>query len=254
MGNRPWLKSDEDLLEEKWGNVSIPAIAKLLNRTVIACKLKALKMGLNRHIHSGEYVTCNQLFTAMGLGSSSYTRGVWEHEKNMPIEYKKSIKMKYKIIYLKKFWKWAEENKTLIDFVKFEENMLGEEPQWVKEKRKADFMANKFKKSPWTKTEDSMLQDMLNSYSYTYRELSLRLLRTEGAIKRRMVDLKLKQRPLKASNHNPWTDEEVKTLEEMYYQGYKSEVMAEKINRSALAINGKIEAMEKNGKLLKRTS
>jgi hypothetical protein len=64
-----------------------------------------------------------------------------------------------------------------------------------------------------------------------------------------MKDLGLKQRPLRADNHNPWTEEETEILVDLYYKGYASEVMAERIPRSALAINGKIERMVKDGEL-----
>lgn len=101
--------------------------------------------------------------------------------------------------------------------------------------------------------EDALLTQMLDAYRYSYREISIRLKRTEGALKRRMGDLGLKQRPLRADNHNPWTDEETEILMDLYYKGYVAEVMAEKIPRSALAINGKIERMVKDGELnLKR--
>ena len=137
----------------------------------------------------------------------------------------------------------------LIDFSKVERNTLGPEPAWVKEKRKADYLANQYKKTPWTPAEDALLIQMLGAYRYSYREISIRLKRTEGALKRRMKDLGLKQRPLRADNHNPWTEEETEILVDLYYKGYTSGVMAEKIPRSALAINGKIERMVFMGEL-----
>ena len=251
MGSKKWSKEDKLYLEERWGEISIPSIAKAIGRTVAGVKIKAWKLGLGRHIHSGEYITMNQLFNALGIGSGSYVRMVWI-QKGLPVKNKISIKQKFKVIYLVAFWKWAKKNKMLIDFSKFEENSLGEEPDWVKEKRKADYMFKKYKVTPWTPAEDNLLKSMLNNFCYSYREISLRLLRTEGAIKKRMNELNIKQRPLKAENHNAWTPEEIKILEDMYYIGYKAEVIAESINRSALAIKGKIERMENEGLLLKR--
>lgn len=161
---------------------------------------------------------------------------------------RKSIKKAYLVIYLDEFWKWAFENRTIIDFSKFEENNLGKEPDWVKEQRRADIAkAVKFKLSPWTKDEDSILISMLNEYKYGYKEISERLQRTEGAIKRRMCTLGLKQRPVKADNHIPWTDTEEKILLDMKAKGYSAEVIADKIGRSSLAIRGKVERMQKAG-------
>ena len=39
--NRTWTKEEVEYLKEKWGNVSIPILAKKLNRSVNAVKLKA---------------------------------------------------------------------------------------------------------------------------------------------------------------------------------------------------------------------
>lgn len=142
---------------------------------------------------------------------------------------------------MRDFWKWAKDNRTFIDFSKVEIGILGEEPAWVKDQRKADILFSQYKRTPWTNDEDSLLKSMLNLYRYSYRDISIRLKRTEGAIKRRMLDLKIKQRPLKADNHNPWTDEETSILNDLLSKGYKAEVIAEYIDRSALAIKGKIE-------------
>ena len=119
--------------------------------------------------------------------------------------------------------------------------MLGKEPAWVPIKRRADVAAAKYKTTPWTKAEDNHLISLLNAYQYGYREISIRLCRTEGAIKRRMCDLKLRQRPIKADNHTPWTDAEFETVYNMVKDGYKPQIIAEYINRSACAIRGVLE-------------
>ena len=247
-----WPKEQEVYLEDKWGSISIPAIAKHLNRSVNAVKIKAQKLGLGRHLHSGDYITLNQLCKAIGFGQSYSSILPWI-KYGLPVKRKKVINNSFRIIYITDFWKWAEPNKMLINFSKVERHILGPEPAWVEEKRKADFLASQYKKTPWTPAEDALLTQMLDAYRYSCREISIRLKRTEGALKRRMGDLGLKQRPLRADNHNPWTDEETEILMDLYYKGYVAEVMAEKIPRSALAINGKIERMVKDGELnLKR--
>ena len=42
--SRKWTKEDVEYLTEKWGNVSIPSIAKKLNRSVNAVKIKAKEL------------------------------------------------------------------------------------------------------------------------------------------------------------------------------------------------------------------
>ncbi|WP_352420755.1 hypothetical protein [Proteiniborus sp.] len=94
---------------------------------------------------------------------------------------------------------------------------------------------------------------MLNQYKYTYREISLRLQRTEGAVKRRMLDLGVKARPLKMPNHNPWTEEEVEILIDLYHKGHCCNTMPNYIPRSAQACSGKIERLIKEGVLFPRS-
>jgi len=246
MSNKPWNQEELDYLESKWGEISIPGIAKKLNRSIDAVKCMAFRTGLTRHIHSGEYITLNQLMKALGRGSvHTYTLISWVENRGLPIKLKRSVNKKFRVIFLSDFWKWAKVNRKFINFAKFDENMLGEEPNWVKEQRKADIMFAAYKNTPWTKEEDDLLRFLLNSYSNSYRDISVRLKRTEGALKRRMITLKIKQRPLKADNHTPWTFEETKTLTELLDKGYKAEVIAEYIDRSASAIKGKIERMQK---------
>jgi len=243
MGRMPnWSASELDYLEEKWGLISIPTIANHLGKSLNAVKLKAGRSGLGRHIHSGEYITFNQLVVALGK-SFSQIKARWI-PRGLPIKHKKSVTKSFKIIYIKDFWEWAEQHKDLLEFSTFEVNALGEEPEWVKEKRKADFYAAKYITTPWTEDEDNRLIYMLNAFRYGYREISVDLKRTEGAIKRRMIDLKLMQRPIKAENHTLWTEAEVRTLVNLRSKGYGYEVIAEKLGtRSALAIRGKVERL-----------
>lgn len=243
MTRRAWSKEELDYLEDKWGDTSIPGIAAKLNRTVDAITLKANRIGLGRHLHSGEYITLCQLASALGISYTSILT-IWI-PKGFPYGTKKPISKKFKITYIKDFWKWAEKNKKFLDFSKMEVNTLGPEPEWVAEKRKADTAATRYKKTPWTSGEEALLKSLLNSYKYSYRDISQRLGRTEGAIKKRMTDLGLMQRPIKADNHTLWTDKEVALIVDLNSKGYTPEIISEKLGgfRSSLAVRGKLERM-----------
>lgn len=255
---RNWTEKEIEYLMDSWGAVSMVTIAKNLGRSVEAVKLKAGRLGLGRFLDAGEYVTLNRLMSVMrGMSKSnngySYTIRQWI-DKGLPVKRKKVNNCSFRVVYLRDWWDWAEENSTLIDFSKMEPLALGEEPAWVKEQRKADIEKRiQFKTSPWTKAEDKLLIDLLNSYRYTYRELSIRLKRTEGAIKRRVLDLGIKARPLKMPNHTPWTEAETQKLIELYRKGYTPPTMANYIARSSQAISGKIERLIKEGRLAPRS-
>lgn len=255
MGSKPnWTAEETEYLSNNWGQVSIDTITKKTKRSKTSIIEKASRLGLGPYLEAGEYITFNNLLKALGKGGS-YTYTMQHYmRKGLPIKQKKVKDCYFRIIYIDAFWDWAEVNRTLIDFSNMEPMTLGEEPNWLKEQRKADYeKRQQYKQSPWTEKEDNMLKQLLGDYKYTYRELSLRMQRTEGAIKRRMCDLKIKARPLKMSNHNPWTAPEVDKLRELYHQGHRPGTMANYICRSSQAISGKIERMIKEGSLFPRS-
>lgn len=248
MKGKRWTKEEFKYLEDTWGESSIPTIAKNLNRSVNAIKIKAVRLNLGPFLDAGEYITVNKFMKEMAgdYVGKDYTIKQWI-DKGLKIKTKRVISNSYKVIYLNDFWKWAEKNRTLVDFSKLEPLVFGKEPEWVADQRRADIENNYFKKTPWTKSEDEYLKKLLSQYKYTYRELSLRLKRTEGAIKRRVIDLDIKARPIKMSNHNPWTEKETNKLIDLYYKGHSRNTFANYIDRSAQACSGKIERLIKDG-------
>ena len=252
--HKTWSKKEMEYLEDKWGSVSMQSIAKKLNRTPSAIQQKASKMGLGPFLEAGDHITLNQLMVAlMGTqGGESYTRQQWA-DKGMPVKTKRVKNSTFKVINIQDFWDWAFSNSTIIDFSKLEPLLLGEEPKWLEDQRKADIENRYYKKTPWTLGEDKKLKSMLNRYQYNYRELSLNLRRTEGAIKRRIVDLKIMARPIKMSNHNPWTDKETELLIDLYKKGHSRNTMANYIDRSSQACSGKVERLIKEGALFPRS-
>lgn len=245
----PWPQKELDYLIENWGMVSIPGLARKLNRTPAAIRVKAQRAKLGAFLNNGEYISRNQFFKAIGRETGiDYLTKSWV-KKGLPIKMKQVGKEKFKVIYIDEFWRWAKKHRRIINFSRFEEGILGKEPTWVKEQRKADVALSKYKATPWTKEEELLLISLLNLYKYTYKDLSLRLLRTEGSIKTRIRDLNLKTWPLREEPHGIWTDEQIKIVKDMYSKGYKGTVIKEYINKSEQAINGKISRMIKSGEL-----
>ena len=245
MGQRRnWSLEELQYLEEKWGATSIPAIAKHLGRSIQSVKNKAYRLGLLRFTDQGEYVTLHQLMIAIGQKQNYSYLNMRLERDGFPIKYKTMINEKVKIVYIKDFWEWTKVNQTKIDFSNFEENMLGPEEKWVKIKRKLDKAKKReYKTTPWTIQEDKRLEQELNKYKYSYVDLSKMFNRTEGAIQRRICDLGLKARPLKADNHIKWTDEEYHQLGEMIKDRYNYESMSRVLGKSAKAIRGRVYDM-----------
>lgn len=115
------------------------------------------------------------------------------------------------------------------------------EPEWVDVKRRQDVnLSYKYITTPWTHAEDERLRFLLKKRKYGYMELSKMLRRTCGAIQRRICDLNIEYRPVKADNHKLWSEIEYSQLCEMIKSGCKYEYISEIINRSTKAIRGRV--------------
>ncbi|MBU5487003.1 hypothetical protein KQI77_02340 [Clostridium sp. MSJ-8] len=240
---RHWTKEETEYLENNWGVISIPGIAKKLNRTINSIRLKANKMGLGNFVNQGDYVTFNQLISVIGYkGAYSYLEKRLR-KLHFPIKTKKVVNQRIKIVYLDEFWEWSEKNKQSINFANFEKNSLGLEPAWVNEKREID-RKNSSKLNhnrKWTKADDNLLITLTKSYKYTYEDLKNRLNRTENAIKRRLYTLKVPYRPVPRNNHTKWTEEENRQLVELYNKGYDSNAISQILNKSQLSISDRLK-------------
>lgn len=245
IGNKNWSQQEEWYLQENWGKISIPTIAKNLGRSVNAVKLKAQRLGLGAMLMSGDYITLNQLLIAV-QGSNAgggYKLKSWVENRGLPVHTKKVINNSFRVVYLDEFWEWAEKNRSFIDFSKMEPLALGAEPAWVAEQRKKDFNSYAIqRKDRWTPDDDSRLIMLLKQHKYGYTELSEMLRRSAGAIQRRCQDLGIKERPVKADNHSPsskWTDADFDILAEGIRKGDSYGQIGRVLGKSEKAIRGK---------------
>ena len=243
--NNEWTLEELTILKENWGNLSIIEISNILKRSINSIKVMAFRIGLKDYFIYSEEITLNDLHNRIYQRAlDTWTLELWK-KHNLP--YLKTIKCKsyeYYTIKPLEFLNWLEKNKRVVNLSLCKEGFLDiEEPEWLKEKRQADIRAAAYgpRNRQWTFEEDKKLQELVDSQKYGYRDISILLKRTEGALKRRMVDLKMSQRPIKADNHNFWKKEEIKLVKDLWLKGYRSVIIAEYVNRSALAINSLLE-------------
>jgi len=240
---RRWTKEEDTWLSDNWGRLSVPSICKHLNRSKNAIMVRVHRLGLPPFLESGEYVTLNQLLAAVTGSTKSYSYKMksWVENRGLPVHYKRNNKKTWRIVYLDEFWKWAEKNRSFIDFSKMEPLVLGKEPDWLTEQRRHDYQYNaNYRKDPWTPQEDNRLKEYLKQFKYGYAELSKMLGRSAGAIQRRICDLGLKERPVKADNHQSWTDWHFQTLADMIRAGYSYAAIGEVLGKSEKAIRGRV--------------
>ena len=243
LGLTRWKWSEEDLeyLQEAWGSTSISGIATKLGRSVESIRQKANRLGLGTFINSGELVTFSQVVQAVtgGIGSYGWLRQKWSRY-DFPFRKKKVINSRFLMVDIDDFWKWAEQHQDILDFAKFEEYALGGEPAWAKKKRSRDYQEQHRNARPWSLDEDLRLRHMLEAQKFTLDEIAADLHRREGAIRRRMDTLGIRERPIR----NPgkwWTQSELDTLLRMHKDGSSFEEIAARIGRSASACRGRYE-------------
>lgn len=243
---KPWTAEDEAYMADRWGTISIPAIAKNLGRSVNAVKVRAQRMGLGPVLMGGDYITLNQLLIAVkGTNAGgNYVMKSWVQNRGLPVHTKKVVNNSFKVVYLDEFWEWARRNRSFIDFSKMEPFAIGEEPEWVAEQRKKDFQSFAIQRNDrWTSEDDSRLIMLLKMQKYGYAELSEILHRSAGAIQRRCQDLGIKERPIKASPHAEsakWKDEDFEILADGIRRGDSYCRIGQLLGKSEKAIRGKV--------------
>ena len=225
---------------------SVGTLAKRLNRSENAVIEKASRLGLGAHIRSSDLISLNQLFKALGTPHDYSHRRDKLEALGLKVHRHKVKNNSFRMVDIGEFWSFAERNRHLFDFSRMEPYALGAEPEWVASKRSEDFkrrQAVKPHNAAWTAAEDRELLRLLRQFKYTYPEIAERLRRSEGAIQRRVLDLGIKERPIKADNHILWTDEELNTVAKMIKAGSNYENISRVVGKSAKAIRGRVYNM-----------
>ena len=241
-----WTPEDEEILCECWGTMTVAGLCKKLNRSKNAVMVKVNRLGLPPYLESGEYITMRQLILALGYSGSSdsYKIKSWIQNRGFPVRNKRHTKKVVRVVFLDEFWKWAEKNRSFLDFSKMEPLALGEEPDWLAELRRKDYKAYALqRKEPWTVDEDSRLKMLLKQHKYGSAELSEMLRRSTGAIQRRCTDLGLKERPVKADNRGPdatWTEDDFSILADGIQNGDSYMLIGQVLGKSEKAVRGKV--------------
>ncbi|ELC8344297.1 hypothetical protein JJB61_07275 [Clostridium perfringens] len=244
MAGRIWTEEDINYLREKWGLVSVDVIAQKLNRTVISVRKKASYLKLGKWIDNIQYIKFRELIMALGYSESGYCYLKKKFKLlNFPMISKKVSKMKVEVVDIEEFWKWAEKNKSELNFANFNEGVLGKEPNWVKEKRKSDQInpAKVNVKKRWTKEEDNLLIAKVKSNTYTYKMISEDLFRTESAIKRRLMDLNVPYRPI-PEGWKPWSEEEENKAIMLREKGYDCFAIGRILGRTQMSVDDKLRS------------
>ncbi|HBC2592969.1 TPA: helix-turn-helix domain-containing protein [Enterococcus faecalis] len=242
---RAWTFDEIEFLKENYGSGSttIETLVRELERTPASIKNKVARLKLGRWYYNVDAITLNELAIAMNVTHQTLAR--WSKLYDFPVSSKRFKKSHYYFVRLDKFWKWAETHKNIVQWNKLEKHLLGAEPEWVDEMRTSKIRSTDLstKKKKWSKDEIEKLRWMLNQYKFTYPEICQELGRSHGAVKRKIHDLGIKQRPVYLPNTKKYSTEEVNEILRLYEKGYSFKQISTKLGRSEAGVRGKIERM-----------
>ena len=246
--NRHWTAEEVDYLKSQWGKYTAAAIANHLGRSELAVQKKAYALRMGPQMEAGDTISTRTLLKALGYINETNMNYAWAVrrwiEYGLPVVRKTHGKMTYYRIRIDRFWRWARQHQSMLNFARFEEGALGEEPGWVPAKRTRDTITPLNHYAAWTAHENELLRTLLKQQGYTTSELARIFGRTEAAIDGRISAMGLKLRPI-PGEPSRWTVEQVAELQRMRAEGYSYAAISNRIGRSEGSCRHKLVALRK---------
>lgn len=244
MNGIPWSEKENAFLIENAGKLSLEQIAKKLGRPFRYTEVKAGELGVaNGKLLSALY-TSNQFSKVMGVASS--TIGRWT-DLGLKYRWKKyRTSFEFKMIDIEDFYKWGESHQDLLDTRKIKVDNLGNEPGWLKEKRKKDAAQPIKRNQLWSKNEELLLVALFDA-GVSKEDIATRLSRTVSGIDRKISDLKALGYLAIAPKGDFYTEAQTKTLLEYKAQGLSYRQIGLKTGRTKGGVAKKVEQLRKAG-------
>lgn len=247
-----WTPEDDAYLEDMYGTYDTLQLARKLGRSRSAVIRRVETMGLGRMGENSEWMHFDAVLTALYGGN----RGGYERRRlqkmGFPVHEKQygEKRRTFYVVYASEMWQWLEKNRRVISFARFEENILGAEPAWVKEKRRIDIdEALNGKKgghnASWEPWEDEKLRRMLKNGT-TMRNAAKELRKKERALIVRRSLLGIDEHFIREPAR-PWTDSDVETLLECYEKGMSWRQIGNILDRGAWTCEQKYKKLQNPG-------
>jgi DNA-binding CsgD family transcriptional regulator len=233
--SKTWTPKEEEYIEENWGKKTFEQMAKCLNRSANAVETHGRKiLGLGSTKDAQGLINAHQLAKACGVDIHAVT-DYWIGKLGLKA-IKKATRNKFEFwrIDIKIFWKWAKENKSVINFSKIEKNSLVPEPDWVDFERKKDFKEIPKKSNKhWTPSEDMQLINLVKSGNKTYKEIGEIMNRPIAGCEHRYSKLAKQNKTKLRKVQLLWNTTETGMMLDMEKQGFSDEEIAFKLGREA---------------------
>ena len=231
-----WTEKEIDYLARWVGLRTVKHMARYLKRSEGSIQNKINRLGLTSK-DSSELLTTTDFCEALNVPRA--TVEYWHRNLDFP---SKKIG-KYRMIDPVEFWRWAEVNKRRVNWSKVPHRAFGVEPDWVNELRTMPLRQFNHSK-PWTDGEIAELKWLVSRYSHTLSEMAVRLNRSEGAIRRKLYDLKIPHRPMYVNKKRKYSDEEIQLAVKMRAEGRSIQEISEAINGSAHYLADRVSIWE----------
>ena len=185
---RKWPDEEETFFKESWGSMPIENLAKKMKRTVFSFKVKATRMKLGSMLLNNS----DKLFISdiVDLLNVSHDR-IYSTWKKLGLNVKLlklTKKASYMYVTLEDLIDFLEKNQSEWDSRHLEVHILGLEPEWLKEKRKLDFLMPIKEYSEYGDDEIAKAKDLLHiGKDYVY--IGAVLNRTPKAVAAKLREL-----------------------------------------------------------------
>lgn len=239
---RNWTREEETLLSDLWGTRSIETIARTMKRTVFSLKVKAVRMKLGPMIKNNyDLITVSDISDLLNVTRDRITTTWITLGLNLKKK-KLTNNMAYYVISWKDLIDFLEKNQNEWDSRCVDKNMLGTEPEWLKEKRARDAIENPLWYRRWTADEVKQAEELFQN-GQDYTEIANIINRSEWAVANLLRNLGYSYRLPQF-----WKGKELKYLRENYQNMTYAEI-AEVLRRTPKAIGAKAEELGYQKKL-----
>lgn len=135
MGKKTWTKEQIEKLCDLWGSKSYHAIAKTVNHTEMAVRVKAKRLGLGAVKDASDYICAREISRIMGIDVHAVT-DYWIKKLDLPC---RKIEGKNRTLYVMvrhdDLINFLKNNQDVFDSRRIEPYGLGCEPEWLHQKR-----------------------------------------------------------------------------------------------------------------------
>ena len=183
-----WSESDIEKPQEMWGEKTIPQIARSLRRTNNAVKIKAGRLGLEGQTNYGSLMSARQVSLLLGVDNHTIT-DYWIPKCGLKGKKRKVLDKGTKtLICFDDLIIWLENNQDKWDSRKIELYALGQEYDWLQQKRQSDKVLPTRRFYKWTPYEDSRLISMFRK-GMKIKDIAAELGRSYSAAEHRLSRL-----------------------------------------------------------------